>query len=139
MKFNENKEVLSLIQSFPRDVKINLEFLRGLIIETARETQGIDSLEENLKWGEPAYLTKSGSTVRIGWKKSNPDQVAMYFHCQTTLIETFRELYRELFQFDGNRAIIFKIGATIPTQELKHCILLSLTYHKRKHLWMLGA
>lgn len=139
MKFNSNEEVLSLIHSYPENARDGLGYLRNLIIETAEETEGIESLDETLKWGEPSYLTKHGSTLRIDWKKSDPDYVAMYFHCKTTLIDTIKELYRDLFQFEGNRAIRFKIGEKIPTQELKHCISLSLTYHKRKHLWMLGV
>ena len=40
--------------------------------------------------------TKSGSTVRIDQVKAVPDQIAIYFHCQTDLVATFRELYPEL-------------------------------------------
>lgn len=96
-------------------------------------------IEETLKWGEPSYLTKNGSTIRIGWKKKNPEQYAMYFHCKTKLVDTFKELYRNNFKFEGNRAIIFGINEKIATEELKHCILMSLNYHNIKHLPMLGA
>ena len=37
--------------------------------------------------------------------KSSAGQYAVYFHCQTDLVETFRELYPEL-SFSGNRAIL---------------------------------
>ena len=71
---------------------------------------------------------KVGSTVRISEKK--PDQVAMYFHCKTKLVETFKELYGGAFKFEGNRAIVFDVEDTIPVEALKHCIQLSLTYKK---------
>ena len=32
---------------------------------------------------------------------------AVYFHCQTDLVETFRELYPTEFSFGGNRSILF--------------------------------
>ena len=49
--------------------------------------------------GQPSYLTpetKSGSTIRIDQVKAAAGQYAVYFHCQTDLVETFRELYPEL-------------------------------------------
>lgn len=35
-------------------------YLRQFILDTASETEGVDTLEENLKWGEPGNLTKGG-------------------------------------------------------------------------------
>lgn len=128
-----------LIQSYPPGAGKCLELLRDLILETATEIDGVEILDETLKWGEPSYVAKHGSTVRMDWKPSDPGHVAMYFHCRTALVETFRELYGNMFLFEGNRAIRFKIGEKIPVSELKHCIALSLTYRKRKHLPMLGA
>ncbi len=114
-------------------------FLRHLILETSSETEGVNKLEETLKWGEPSYLTKNGSTIRMDWKKSKPNHYAMYFNCKTKLVATFTELYRDKFNFEGNRAIVFEEGENIPIEELKHCISLSLTYHSKKHLPMLGV
>jgi len=84
-----------------------LLFLRQLILDTAAELDAVGAVEETLKWGEPSYITKSGSTIRIDWKRSNPKQYAMYFHCKTKLVDTFKELYRDQFKFEGNRAIVF--------------------------------
>jgi hypothetical protein len=39
----------------------------------------------------------------MDWKKANPEQYAMYFHCKTKLVDTFKELYRDVFKFEGNR------------------------------------
>lgn len=114
-------------------------FLRQLVLDTASESTGVGALEETLKWGEPSYCSNSGSTIRMDWKKSKPDQYALYFHCKTRLVDTFREIYRDTFQFDSNRAIVFHINDEIPVNELKHCISLSLTYHRIKHLPMLGV
>lgn len=116
-----------------------LLFLRQLILETASELETVGAIEETLKWGEPSYVSKTGSTIRIDWKASFPGQYAMYFHCKTRLVGTFKELYRDQFQFEGNRAILFNEQEQIPINELKHCIALALTYHRIKHLPMLGA
>lgn len=113
-------------------------FLRHLVIETAKATDGIEELEETLKWGEPSYLTKIGSTLRVDWKSKNPGQYAMYFKCTSRLVETFRVQFKHTFKFEGNRAIVFRLDDEVPTEALKLCIQAALTYHKVKHLPTLG-
>ena len=134
-----NPEVAEIFQAYPKHMRVKLAFLRQLVFDVASETEGVEEVEETLKWGEPSYVAKGGSTIRIDWKASAPDQYAMYFHCKTTLVETFKELYRDKFKFEGNRAIIFSVKDDIPVEELKHCIAVSLTYHSRKKLPMLGV
>jgi len=66
--------------------------------------------------GQPSYLTaesKSGSTIRIDQVKAEAGQYAVYFHCQTDLVETFRELYPEL-SYSGNRAICSTPATSCP-------------------------
>jgi hypothetical protein len=94
----------------------------------------VGELEETLKWGEPAYATKNraGSTVRIDWKAKDPDRYAMYFHCQTDLVSTFRALFPKDFTFEGNRALVFKLGDRLPKDALAFCIAASLTYYLSK-------
>ena len=135
----ENPKVSAVFKKHPVPMQKKLLHLRQLILETAAETEGIDQLEETLKWGEPSYLTISGSTIRINCKKSDPKQYAIYFNCKTRLVETYRELYGDTFSFEDNRAIVFSADDKIPIEELKHCIFLALTYHNRKHLPMLGV
>jgi hypothetical protein len=119
---------------YPAPVKAKLLALRKLIFDTAKATQGVGALEEALKWGQPSYLTpesKSGSTIRIDQVKASPGQYAIYFHCQTDLVETFRELYPKL-SYSGNRAILLNAANKMPEAELRHCVALALTYHLRK-------
>lgn len=134
----ENTKVAAVFEQYPINIQKKLLFLRQLILDTASETDGVDSVEETLKWGEPSYVTKTGSTIRMGWKKSNPGQYALYFNCNTNLVETFREIYHDTFIFEGNRAIVFNEDDDIFVDELIQCISSSLTYHTRKHLPMLG-
>lgn len=137
-EFN-SKEVEEVFNAYPDNIRTKMMLLRQIVLETAEEIDSIQSIEETLKWGEPSYLTKNGSTIRMDWKKSKPDQYAMYFHCKTNLVDTFKELYKDKFNFEGNRAIVFNIKGKVPVNELKHCISLSLTYHNIKHLPMLGV
>jgi hypothetical protein len=126
--------VKAKFDAYPGHVKSKLYALRELIFATAAATGGVGEIEETLKWGEPAYVTrsKSGSTVRIDWKKRNPDQYAMYFHCQTNLVATFRTLFPDDFKFEGNRALIFPLEGELPVDSLSMCVAASLTYHLHK-------
>lgn len=135
----QNKDVENIFNNYPGEMREKLLFLRSLVLETVEETDGINTIEETLKWGEPSYIAKGGSTIRMNWKKSAPDHYAMYFNCKTKLVDTFRERYKHEFKYEGNRAIVFHKNDDIPVEELKHCILLSLTYHRVKDLPMLGV
>ncbi|MFZ6751327.1 DUF1801 domain-containing protein [Undibacterium sp. Ren11W] len=135
----ESIQVAQVFNHYPQPMRKKMMFLRQLVLDTASECKEADTLEETLKWGEPSYLIKNGSTIRIDWKNSAPEQYALYFHCQTKLVDTFKELYGDTLKFEGNRAIVFYKNDEIPVDVVKHCILLSLTYHDRKHLPMLGV
>ena len=134
----QNPEVAEVFRRYPQRMRQKLLFLRQLVLDTASETEGVGAVEETLKWGEPSYVSKGGSTIRMDWKENNPHQYAMYFHCKTKLVDTFKELYRDKFKFEGNRAIVFNEDDKIPIEELKHCIALSLTYRSRKHITNVG-
>ncbi|MEP0005491.1 MAG: DUF1801 domain-containing protein [Balneola sp.] len=139
MNLSTNPKTIEVFENYPGSVRSQMEKLRELVLEAASEVDDLENLEETLKWGEPSYLTKHGSTVRMDWKEKKPDQYAMYFKCTSKLVPTFKELYQDTFTFEGDRAIIFKLDEKIPKKELKHCIKLALTYHKVKHLPLLGA
>jgi hypothetical protein len=125
----------AVFSTYPRPLQSRLLALRRLIFDTAKTTKGVGALQETLKWGQPSYLTpetKSGSTIRIDRDKSAPNRYAIYFHCQTDLVETFRELYPTALNFGGNRSILLDAGERLPEPALRHCVALALTYHLKK-------
>lgn len=125
-------EVAAVFSSYPPAMRRRLLALRRLIFDTAAKTPGVGPLEESLRWGEPAYLTresKSGSTIRIAWKPSAPEQYAIYFHCQTNLVATFRRRFGAKLRCEGNRAIVFLAKERVPVKELRRCIAMALTHH----------
>jgi len=138
LSLKPNPQVDEIFARYPDSVRNQMQFLRSLVIETARETEGIDSLEETLKWGEPAFVTKNGSTLRMDWKERTPNQYAVYFQCTSRLVDSFRLAFDQTFQYEGNRAIVFRLNEKLPVEELKACIKATLTYHKVKHLITLG-
>lgn len=131
----DNSEIAAVFASYPDDARDKLLSLRQLILDTAATTEGVGVLEETLKWGQPSYLTsetKSGSTIRIDQTKAGNGQYAMYVHCQTDLIETFKDLYPRVFTYEGKRAVLFDAEDKVSSDALSHCIALALTYHLRK-------
>jgi len=138
LKIDKNPKVEEKFDNYPKEVREKLEYLRQLIMQTATEIDTIEEIEETLKWGEPSYLVKKGSTIRIDWKTKTPHQYAMYFKCTSKLVETFREVYGDLFKYENNRAILFNLEDEVPETELKTCVELALTYHLVKNKPRLG-
>ncbi|MCB5174728.1 DUF1801 domain-containing protein [Microvirga sp. SM9] len=127
-------QIEATFNSYPAPVRKPLLRLRDIIFATARETSGVGELLETLKWGQPAYLPvrpRTGTTIRIDSVKGSASRYAAYFHCQTTLVATFRELYPREFSFQGNRAIVLSADDELPLEAFKHCVAMALTYHRR--------
>ena len=133
-----SQEVHDKFQSYPESVKEKMLNLRELVLQVVEALPHIATVEETLKWGEPSYLAKKGSTLRMDWKEKIPNQYALYFKCTSLLVPTFKRVFGDMFQYEGNRAIVFQLNDVIPELELKQCIAAALTYHSVKHLPNLG-
>jgi len=129
----KDPEVEAKFASFPEPARKGLLALRGLIFEIAAATPHVGALEETLKWGQPAYLTpetKSGSTIRLGLPKQGG--FAIYTHCQTTILSDFQSLFPNDFVYEGNRAIHFEDGETLPLEKLRLLVGRALTYRLKR-------
>ncbi|MCP3679117.1 MAG: DUF1801 domain-containing protein [Gammaproteobacteria bacterium] len=76
----QNRAVEEKFFSYPENIRKRLIFIRQLIFKTAANIKEVGEIEETLKWGEPSYITsqtRSGSTIRIDWKKAKPNQYAI--------------------------------------------------------------
>jgi hypothetical protein len=134
LKIKSAADFKKRLDEYPATVKNKMIFLRNLIIEVAKEAEDLNQIEETLKWGEPSFITKHGSTLRMDWKEKTPDQYALYFKCTSKLIETFKNVFGEKLKYEGNRAIVFDLNQEIPVDEIKSCIKAALLYHKvKKH------
>ena len=128
------RDVAQAFDALPLKVRRAVLELRSLILETAASMGEVGLLSETLKWGVPAFLTertKSGTTVRLGLDESAAT-VSIFVHCQTTLVSEWRDRYGEDLKFIGNRELRLSADAPLPTDKLKHCVAMALTYHSRK-------
>lgn len=115
--------------------------MREIAWETALSLPAVGEIEETLKWGEPAYGTKSkaGSTFRMDWKAKAPGSYALYFNWQTDLVDTFRTLFPHDFVFEGNRALVFRLGEGLPADSVAFCMAAVFAYHLNKKRQQRGA
>ncbi len=108
-------KLVSAYNLFEDELRPHLLALRQLIFETAATIRDCGEVIESLKWGQPSYATvnpKSGTPIRLGVPKSSPGCYALFVPCQTKLIETIREIYRDDFLYEGNRAVILRADTT---------------------------
>lgn len=123
-------DVQAVFNSFaPQEQKALLN-IRTILFDMAAETSGVGAIEETLKWGQPSYLTtkpKSGTTIRLGVPEKGC--VAMYVHCSTTVIESFRDVYADIYRTEGKRAVYFDLQEPLPEDAVKTLIHMALTYH----------
>lgn len=122
-------DIAAAIDQHPPDVAGRLHDLRALIHDVAASTDGCGTLSESLKWGQPSFQAlrpKSGTPLRIGAPKTGG--VALYAHCQTTVISQARDIFSDAFRFDGNRAILLPLTGDWAEGPLRHVIRSALTY-----------
>ena len=128
-------EVKKTFDAYPEAAGKRLMQIRELILKCARKDDAIGKLTETLQWGEPAYLTEqtgSGSTIRLGFKDSKPDTIAVYFNCQTTIVKEIQQRYPDQFTCENNRVLLLPIKNPLPKKELSECLDIALKYHINK-------
>lgn len=103
--------------------------LRDLIFGVASELPRIGTLQEALRWGQPAYLTskRAGSALRTGPHRDA--SFALFAHCQSTIIASYAQTFPGWDRIDGNRAVLFDDVSEIEPDRLAHLIRHALTYH----------
>ncbi|MDP2697613.1 DUF1801 domain-containing protein [Thalassospira sp.] len=130
----QNPAITARYALYPTAAQERFHILRGWIYEVATGDPAIGPLAETVKWGEPSWrpISGGGTTLRLDWKDKNPNQIALYVNCQTSLIAEFRDMFDGQLQFEGNRAILLPLDQALPEDALKFCIAAILGYHRRK-------
>lgn len=130
MKF-DNAAVEQAFQSLPPAFIEPALRLRELILTVGSELEATGGVEETLKWGQPSYLPRKkgiGSTLRIA--RHDDEHLGLYFNCNTTLVETFRDLFATDLQYSKNRAVLLNVSQALPEDLIRPCICMGLYYHR---------
>lgn len=123
--------VRAAFEAFPETFHQPLRDLRQLILETAEDDPRVGTLQETLKWGQPSWLParpRVGTTIRLGTDRQGA-HLALFVHCQTSVIRDFRSGPGKDMRFDGNRAILLDPDGPLPRDLLRLPIRHALTYH----------
>lgn len=118
--------VARVIDGYDAPVREGVLALRSLIFSVAADHK-IAPVEEALRWGQPAYLTHKGSTLRIAPHRQAC--FAIYAHCQSTVITSYAQAFPGWDRLDGNRAVLFDTVEEVEPERLSHLIHHALNYH----------
>lgn len=123
--------VAAAFDAFPTSARTGLLRLRDLIFDIAATTSRVPGITEDLRWGEPAYLTppRIGSTLRLAVPKTGG--FGIFAHCQTTIISDFAAAYPGWDRIDCNRGVLFDDPKQIDPVRHGALIMSALTYHLR--------
>jgi len=138
LRIERTEGVVEKWAAYPVHIRPQMEALRQLTLEAAEALPGVTAMTETLKWGEPSFLVKGGSTVRMDWKAKNPEFVALYFICTSGLVPVFKVLYGDTFRYEKDRALWFGLQEELPREPLLDCLSLAFSFHQVKHLPLLG-
>ena len=119
-------KVQAVFEGFPAVERQGLLKLRQMILDSPTQAP----ITEALRWGQPAYLCKTGSTLRLGLPKTGG--FALYAHCQTTLIRDFVDMFPDDFTIEGNRAVHFHTLSDVQPEKLDFLISSALSYKLNK-------
>jgi len=128
-------DVAERLATCPLAARPHVTALRALILDTAASLPEVGVLTETLKWRQPSYATqasKSGTPIRLGWDADTGNRINIFVHCQTTLVDQWRQQYGDDLTFIGTREIAIPTDKPLPIEPLRHCIAMALTYHSRK-------
>ena len=122
-------DVDRVIRRYEPATRAGVLALRDLIYLGSANLPQIGTLQEALRWGQPAYLTskRAGSTLRLGPHRDAA--FAIFAHCQSTIISSYAQAFPGWDRIDGNRAILFDSPDQIEPERLSHLIRHALTYH----------
>ena len=126
------EHVAARYANFPPPAQTILANLRAMIFEEAARLR-VGPLEETLKWNEPAYLTpvtKSGTTIRLGWSAKNPNYANIYVNCKTDLVGQISTMFPEAFVFHGTRCLSVRLDEPLPEVPIRTALGMALTYHR---------
>ena len=126
--------VAAVFEQMPETARDVAHALRALIFKTAEDTQ-TGPLTETLKWGQVSYLTeatKSGTTIRLAYSDKHKDFLGLYVHCQTNLVDSYRQRFPTEFVYQSNRAVLISTLGPIPKDALSQVIAMALSYHRNK-------
>ncbi len=104
--------------------------VRSIFVQTAKDI-GVNSLEESLKWGEPAWRPKKGGiTLRVAWSTNAPEELGVFVDCKSDLCARMQSDFPRSFRYIAPRVMYIALDETIPEDALTHLAKLAFQYKR---------
>lgn len=119
------------LRTYPHIVSQKLRAVQALVCAISTEAQGVGTIEESLKWGQISFATarpKSGTPIRIDGD-AEASTYSIYVPCSTSLIEDFRSVHPDMFDYHGRREIRLDLNKPLPDPELTLFLTAALRYY----------
>lgn len=118
---------------WPMEAQTSFARIREVILDAAQNAD-IGPVTESLKWGQPAWRPerpRTGSTLRLNWSVDQPETIALFVDCKTTISAEMFAAYPDEFSYETNRAMRLQLGAEIPKSAIAHLAQVTFTYHRK--------
>jgi len=122
-------ELAAMFDKAPPVAREGMLALRRLIFDCAAGMPEVGGVEEALRWGQPAYLTRKGSTLRLG---ATAEGFALYAHCRTDIVSAFAGAFPGMDRIEGNRAVHFRDVGEIDPARHGQMVRHALGYHLKR-------
>lgn len=113
--------------TYTNNEKEKLQEMSDLVEQVAEKLSLVIKAER--KWGQLSFSSKIGTPIRMA--RFDDDYVALFVHCQTTLVEQWREMFTDSLKFSKTRAILLNTKDELPIDDLEICIQMALSYRKK--------
>lgn len=120
-------DITKLYSNYSQNEQNKIQELIDLIESVAEELT--IELTPSLKWNQLSFSCKQGTPIRVD--RFSEGTIGIFVHCQTTLVDEWRDMFGTTMNFSKTRAILLDSNAQLPRDELKMCIQMALNYKKR--------
>ncbi len=124
-------DINNKLAAYPEILAVRLGVVRKLIQNIAARDKAIGEIEESLKWGQISFAArnpKSGTPMRIDGD-ADAGTCSLFVPCSSNLIEDFRTLHPNMFDYYGNREVRMDLSEPLPITELSLFIAAALRYY----------
>lgn len=120
-------DITKIYSNYSQNERDKIQEIVTLIELVAKELN--TEVTPSLKWNQLSFSSKQGTPIRVD--RFSENIIGIFVHCQTTLVEEWKEIFGETMNFSKTRAILLDLNAPLPQEELKICIQMALNYKKK--------
>ncbi|MGM0219324.1 DUF1801 domain-containing protein [Enterococcus sp. AZ126] len=123
----EVTDVPSIYSDYSQNEQDKIQEIIGVIVSVSEDLN--IELTTSIKWNQLSFSCQNGTPIRVD--RFSEGVIGIFVHCQTTLVEEWREIFGGTMLYSKTRAILLDSNKLLPEKELEMCIQMALNYKKR--------